>query len=560
MRVLDGNGGAFGLYGPRGSGKSWLMRRAIHEADSRGGMGLWFPCPSDYDPSDFLSSLSDNLANAVEHRFIQGEWRVRWRRQAQFLLAVLVAILIAVQVAAYYAHVGLNRAWMHWMWIGVSVFIVAWLLLVLIALTFPTRRVINTSHQLAREATALRERIRYTTALKLNSEVGVSGGSKVAGSLKRSTERALAERPTTVASLVFDFRKLAERIVATIQQPLVIGIDELDKVEDPEAVRKLLRDIKGIFEITGVFFLVSVSEEAANALQLGPLQGRGRNEFNSSFYTVLELPPLSPAEVMSAVKARGGTADDQRAQLLCLLSGGNWREMVRLTAGTGLPDDPDSALAISTLAAEVAALQREIIRAYGGGGEATTVLPDVWRALPSRAFDSPDAFDALSRTAVRDHWDLVRGSQTWQDVVSEPWRRVLIRLFVIGRVIAATQSAARPALTIQPFSDTDICDLRDVLIMAGHSSSVALLMLQARFTDDLSGPYAAPPGHPKLRTCQLVSGDVVSPEGGAVEGGWCCPYQAMMQAWRRGRVMRRNLGCSTWRDSPLMTCRGWTIR
>ena len=53
---------------------------------------------------------------------------------------------------------------------------------------------------------------------------------------------------------------------------MVIGIDELDKINDPEAVRALLRDIKGILEVTGVHFLVSVSEEAAAALQLGTLQ------------------------------------------------------------------------------------------------------------------------------------------------------------------------------------------------------------------------------------------------------------------------------------------------
>lgn len=496
-RILGGNGGAFGLYGPRGSGKSWLMLRAIHEADSRGGIGLWFPCPRDYDPSDFLSSLSDNLANAVERRFARDEWRVQWRRRAQLLLPVLIGILVVVQALAYRAHVGLSAAWLHWLWIGTSVFIVAWLLLLLIVLIFPVRHFTNTSYQLAREATALRERIRYTTALKLGNEAGFSGVSGITGSLKRSTERSLNERPTTVASLVFDFRRLAERIVATIEQPLVIGIDELDKVEDPDAVRSLLRDIKGIFEITGAFFLVSVSEEAATALQLGPLQGGGRNEFNSSFYTVLELPPLSPDGVAGAMKARGGTVSGQRAQLLCLLSTGNWREIVRLSESPALLDGSDAALAMRTLAAEVAALHREIIRGCDGDA-ANAVFRDVWRALPSRAFDFPDDFDALSRTAIAEHWDLAHSDQAWQDAIGEPWRRVLIRLFVIGRTVAAAQSAGRSSPTIRPFSDADICDLRDVLIMAAHSTSVARLMLRARFSDDLSGPYSAPPRAPGI--------------------------------------------------------------
>src|SRR5690348_12653034 len=151
VRILDGNGGAFGLYGPRGSGKSWLMLRAIHEADSRGGIGLWFPCPSDYEPSDFLSSLSDNLASAVERRFARDEWRVQWRRRAQFLLPILIGSLVVVQVVAYRAHVGLNATWLHWLWIGTSLFIVTWMLFLLVVLAFPSRRFISTSYQLARE-------------------------------------------------------------------------------------------------------------------------------------------------------------------------------------------------------------------------------------------------------------------------------------------------------------------------------------------------------------------------------------------------------------------------
>jgi hypothetical protein len=44
--ILTRNGGAYGLHGPRGAGKTWLMRKAITWARSEGGMGLWFPCPS----------------------------------------------------------------------------------------------------------------------------------------------------------------------------------------------------------------------------------------------------------------------------------------------------------------------------------------------------------------------------------------------------------------------------------------------------------------------------------------------------------------------------------
>src|SRR2546426_1004115 len=68
--ILGSNGGSFGLAGPRGAGKSWLMLRAIDDvrADA-GGIGLWYPSPSEYDPLAFLASLSDGLANEIERRY-----------------------------------------------------------------------------------------------------------------------------------------------------------------------------------------------------------------------------------------------------------------------------------------------------------------------------------------------------------------------------------------------------------------------------------------------------------------------------------------------------------
>jgi len=75
-KILGGTGGCFGISGPRGAGKSWLMLRAAI-ADVRGpvasysrsGLGLWYPSPSEYDPLAFLASLSDSLATEIDRRY-----------------------------------------------------------------------------------------------------------------------------------------------------------------------------------------------------------------------------------------------------------------------------------------------------------------------------------------------------------------------------------------------------------------------------------------------------------------------------------------------------------
>ena len=90
-------------------------------------------------------------------------------------------------------------------------------------------------------------------------------------------------------------------------------------------MRALLRDIKGIFEVPNVHFLVSVSDEAARSLNLGALTGR--DEFNSSFYTVIELPPAPPRTCAELLLSRGSVSMEV-GLTLGILSGGNPREVL----------------------------------------------------------------------------------------------------------------------------------------------------------------------------------------------------------------------------------------
>jgi len=430
--IATGNGGVYGLYGPRGSGKSWLMHRAITEASRAGGTGLWFPCPSGYEPTAFLSMLASTLASQVEAR-------------ARSLPGLLASGKPAELRAG--------------------------------------RRKIR---GLARQAAGLREQARFaTTSLKRSSQASLSASYHGTAGISRSRERDLAERDPTVASLVFDFRRFAAS-AAEVFRPLVIAIDELDKIDAPGTVRALLRDIKGIFEIPDVYFLVSVSDEAAAALRLGAL--RGRDEFNSSFYTMLEMDPMTPSDASRLAGKRGSPLTGEQARLLCLLSAGNWREGVRLAEEWRTSGEADvSVLARQCLAKEAAALLREIVRAGGladdPGDAVGTVLAAAWKALPADSFTAGGPFDELSRYVIRDHWDLL-SSRHWPDSPAEAWRRYLIRLFVAGRVAAGN---ALP-------DPREVADLRDVLVQAGLSAEVARLMLQDRFGRELDGPYSRPPG------------------------------------------------------------------
>src|SRR6185503_10125605 len=73
--------------------------------------------------------------------------------------------------------------------------------------------------------------------------------------------------------------------------PVLICIDELDKVVDFEEIRAFVRRIKAIFEVPGVYYYVSLAEDTLTALYLGPAEGK--NEIDSAFDHIVRIPALS---------------------------------------------------------------------------------------------------------------------------------------------------------------------------------------------------------------------------------------------------------------------------
>jgi hypothetical protein len=105
--ILHGNGGAFGIAGARGSGKTWLISKSMHWAEKYHGVGLWFPTPSDYGAEAFLRALADNFASSVMRRFpynvprwfswISSPWLL-----GVFLLVMLILIFFGIIPSSYY--------------------------------------------------------------------------------------------------------------------------------------------------------------------------------------------------------------------------------------------------------------------------------------------------------------------------------------------------------------------------------------------------------------------------------------------------------------------------
>jgi hypothetical protein len=470
QRLLSSNGGCYGLYGPRGAGKTWHLRNAVHRARECDGIGVWYPSPSEYDSSAFLLALTETLA---------GEIQARWRRMhpgrtlptdsptgQRVLLSSVVGLFVAVSLSLLsYATPNILPLAGGGL-IGLTTF------------TFfdaVRRKVLSSTADAALllEAKRLKEAVRFSLKRRESLEVGGQAGRGVMGKVMSREERELNERPLTLSTLIQDFRGLAQQVGEVVHpEPVVIAIDELDKMSDYDLVRQLLRDIKGIFDIPNVYFLVSVSSEAARALNLNGLAER--NEFNSSFEDVVELPPLKVDACCELLEERIRTDRPELASALAVMSGGIPRELVRLAERVlrdGMCDDSGRreavAAAIGLEALELRALVVGADDEHVAGPLGQPAKTAVFALLATTSF-SPNTFPAFAETAL-EHWSPPWANDAWSVRFEEGWRRLLVRIHVAG--ILARRDG--PALL------ESAQQLQEIVVTSSQSATVAALLIKA---------------------------------------------------------------------------------
>ncbi|MGP4014853.1 P-loop NTPase fold protein [Saccharopolyspora sp. 5N708] len=166
----------------------------------------------------------------------------------------------------------------------------------------------------------------YTTGwsgkltLPLKSEAGWS----------RSNQSA--EQQLTYPEAVDEFRRFAEYAVerlrqAEVNERLVIAIDELDKIAEPEKAQELINDIKGIFDVPGCLFLVSVSDDAIIAFERRGIPAR--DAFDSAFSEMIRMDNFTLDDTRNWIRPRIIGLPEQFIVLCHCLSGGLPRDLRR---------------------------------------------------------------------------------------------------------------------------------------------------------------------------------------------------------------------------------------
>ena len=375
--------GSIGLAGPRGCGKTTLLRELcsgqFRVFDNLRPTAIMVTAPIEFAPRDFLlhlfaqicrEALRDAPPVARRRDAFQGGWRSGFfRRHLGTAILLGVLCLIASLFVGYAALPAARQATVsHWLhgWLGSlfgkdqgqifadtsqswhflhslntrlavigAVLFLAGLILVVAAAGRGVASLISLSRRRDTKTQELARRHLQTIKFQQSYSYGWSG-SLTAPMAQVGVNEAfsLSEYQQSLPDIVASMREFLELLARS--NPVIIAVDELDKVASDVAAAQFLNDLKGIFGVPGCLYLVSVSEEALSNFELRGLPFR--DAFDSAFDEVLHLRPLTYSESRRLLQRR---VVGLSAAYLCLcqcLAGGLPRDLVRVArdlVGTG---------------------------------------------------------------------------------------------------------------------------------------------------------------------------------------------------------------------------------
>lgn len=269
-----------------------------------------------------------------------------------FLVLLIIAVIVALAFKGFFVHVyHLRYVWRNSIMRQKMILFCA-KVFVLVGLDDKTPRMslkrdaidplAGAPRQLNSDLAALRmlaEEELHSIRFLQTHTTGWSG--KITGSkgfyfgLQRSIQRA--EQPLTHPEVVEQFRDFLDRVTRILIgageiSGIIIAIDELDKLNEPEDAHTFLNEIKGIFGIDRCLFVISVSEDA-----LTSFERRGipiRDALDSAFTTMISVKAFTLDESRHWLSRRVIGLPEPFIGLCHCLSAGIPRELSR--AGTAV--------------------------------------------------------------------------------------------------------------------------------------------------------------------------------------------------------------------------------
>lgn len=364
-------GGSIALAGPRGVGKSTLLKlRSQLPGDqmiSIHGISIYVPAPAEYIAKEFIADLFQRLCEAylqysrstasasLPGKHIQGMGHARYFRKVFALSWLVIRALFAVAVVAWVALAVLKNAFPgllpststlgHWTEHAQDLIRIWWLndrryfliAAVLVALAcWPSLRVwrrnirMRNESELTRRARECLLRLQVDKTITKSASFNPSVRGMAAFALNRGT--SVKYVPWTMPELVGQARRFIEDVFSelrTVNRTIFIGIDEIDRIGSVEHTERFIGEIKAIFGIEGCFFLVAVAEDVGSLFAQRATAGRSILE--NAFDEIVTVRPLDLVEARYLLLRRVPGFTDSFVYLVHALSGGLPRELIRVS-------------------------------------------------------------------------------------------------------------------------------------------------------------------------------------------------------------------------------------
>jgi hypothetical protein len=319
-RFLDDMpGGSIGLSGPRGVGKTTLIKSVCPTiaGGTHDRLGVVVAAPVKFDSREFLLHLFAEVCRAVvgpgavdQLREPDPVTRAIYKpgSEALFLFGALIAPVIGALV--------ILNIFIPWKPLPQAVIGTVMIIGGLFALRVNSQRRFRSVLQADRQGlfpfsfrrNVADDQLQMAAVKRLEDiwyqQTFTSGwsGSLNAGVAEAGLEggREISRNQMTLPDIVAEFRRLLSLIAE--KRRVLIGVDELDKLDSREDAYTFMNEMKVLFGLDGCFFLISVSEDAMSVFERRGLPFR--DVFDSSFDDVINVGFLCVDESVDLLQRR----------------------------------------------------------------------------------------------------------------------------------------------------------------------------------------------------------------------------------------------------------------
>jgi hypothetical protein len=359
-------GGALGIAGPRGVGKSTLLTafqkgRFLEPGQLPPPLVVFEAVPTHYNGRDFALHLYARLCQAAmdmarrDGARSKRRWRLRAPRRTILTVVNLTVVWVSLGILAPVLTRDPQETPAHWIqriwWLAGIVILLSTVAFKVAADRYALpESILNRSEsaratpryltdfyrQAEQRLNDIRFQQRFTTGW--SGKVGIPFGSE----LSHSGSTEWTAQAKSYPEIIHEIRAFLRLTLEAIGQrpeaptePVVIIIDELDKVTSGELAVEFINEVKAIFGVEATttqgryacVYLVSISEDAIVALQRrGVLVG---DAFDSAFDDVFTMEPLTLQDTYTLLRQRVIGMPGPFLALCHCLAGGLPRELLR---------------------------------------------------------------------------------------------------------------------------------------------------------------------------------------------------------------------------------------